>query len=47
MVHPTCGPTQADDIDGTVRYKTYEVAYLSLFNPLFNPYLLRLLRPTR
>ena len=23
MVHPTCGPTQADDIDGTVRYKTY------------------------
>merc|ERR1712157_185996 len=25
MVHPTCGPTQADDIPGTVRYKTYEV----------------------
>jgi len=25
MVHPTCGPTQADDIPGVVRYKTYEV----------------------
>jgi sulfate adenylyltransferase len=23
LVHPTCGPTQADDIPGTVRYKTY------------------------
>lgn len=25
LVHPTCGPTQADDISGAVRYKTYEV----------------------
>jgi len=25
LVHPTCGPTQGDDIPGTVRYKTYEV----------------------
>ncbi|KAL7542220.1 hypothetical protein ACHAXR_011777 [Thalassiosira sp. AJA248-18] len=25
LVHPTCGPTQADDIPGTVRHKTYEV----------------------
>mmetsp|Transcript_27291 Transcript_27291/g.55028 ORF Transcript_27291/g.55028 Transcript_27291/m.55028 type:complete len:425 (+) Transcript_27291:137-1411(+) len=25
LVHPTCGPTQADDIPGDVRYKTYEV----------------------
>jgi len=25
LVHPTCGPTQADDIPGIVRYKTYEV----------------------
>jgi sulfate adenylyltransferase len=25
LVHPTCGPTQEDDIDGTTRYKTYEV----------------------
>uniref|UniRef100_A0A7S3ZB31 sulfate adenylyltransferase n=1 Tax=Lotharella globosa TaxID=91324 RepID=A0A7S3ZB31_9EUKA len=25
LVHPTCGPTQADDIPGAVRYKTYEV----------------------
>jgi sulfate adenylyltransferase len=25
LVHPTCGPTQADDIPGTVRYQTYEV----------------------
>merc|ERR1719263_732862 len=25
LVHPTCGPTQEDDIPGNVRYKTYEV----------------------
>ncbi|EKX54385.1 hypothetical protein GUITHDRAFT_156858 [Guillardia theta CCMP2712] len=25
LVHPTCGPTQEDDIDGITRYKTYEV----------------------
>mmetsp|Transcript_22265 Transcript_22265/g.27221 ORF Transcript_22265/g.27221 Transcript_22265/m.27221 type:complete len:424 (-) Transcript_22265:1182-2453(-) len=25
LVHPTCGPTQEDDISGEVRYKTYEV----------------------
>jgi len=25
LVHPTCGPTQADDISGEVRYLTYEV----------------------
>merc|ERR1739842_294209 len=25
LVHPTCGPTPADDIPGPVRYKTYEV----------------------
>ncbi len=25
LVHPTCGPTQEDDIPGPVRYKTYEV----------------------
>eukprot|EP00343_Euplotes_focardii_P011872 CAMPEP_0205830404 /NCGR_PEP_ID=MMETSP0206-20130828/40936_1 /ASSEMBLY_ACC=CAM_ASM_000279 /TAXON_ID=36767 /ORGANISM="Euplotes focardii, Strain TN1" /LENGTH=411 /DNA_ID=CAMNT_0053134027 /DNA_START=44 /DNA_END=1279 /DNA_ORIENTATION=+ len=25
LVHPTCGPTQADDIPGAVRYATYEV----------------------
>jgi len=24
LVHPTCGPTQADDISGAVRYLTYE-----------------------
>lgn len=24
LVHPTCGPTQADDIPGAVRYLTYE-----------------------
>jgi sulfate adenylyltransferase len=33
MVHPTCGPTQADDIDGTVRYKTYEVLKEETANP--------------
>jgi len=25
LVHPTCGPTQEDDIPGAVRFKTYEV----------------------
>lgn len=25
LVHPTCGPTQSDDIPGIVRYHTYEV----------------------
>merc|ERR1740139_1353943 len=25
LVHPICGPTQADDISGVTRYKTYEV----------------------
>ena len=25
LVHPTCGPTQEDDIPGEVRHKTYEV----------------------
>ncbi len=25
LVHPTCGPTQDDDIPGVVRYRTYEV----------------------
>lgn len=25
LVHPTCGPTQEDDISGEVRFQTYEV----------------------
>merc|ERR1719453_1711830 len=25
LVHPTCGPTQEDDIPGNVRYSTYKV----------------------
>jgi sulfate adenylyltransferase len=33
MVHPTCGPTQADDIPGDVRYKTYEVLKEETANP--------------
>ncbi len=33
LVHPTCGPTQADDIAGTVRYKTYEVLKEETKNP--------------
>jgi len=33
LVHPTCGPTQADDIDGGVRYLTYEVLKQELDNP--------------
>jgi hypothetical protein len=30
LVHPTCGPTQADDIPGYVRYQTYEVHFIFL-----------------
>lgn len=33
LVHPTCGPTQADDIPGTVRYETYEVLRKEVANP--------------
>jgi sulfate adenylyltransferase len=33
LVHPTCGPTQADDIAGNVRYKTYEVLKEETKNP--------------
>lgn len=33
LVHPTCGPTQADDIPGDVRYKTYEVLKEETHNP--------------
>jgi len=33
LVHPTCGPTQADDIPGDVRYKTYEVLKVETANP--------------
>ena len=33
LVHPTCGPTQGDDIPGPLRYKTYEVLRRELENP--------------
>jgi sulfate adenylyltransferase len=33
LVHPTCGPTQGDDIPGIVRYHTYEVLKQELNNP--------------
>lgn len=33
LVHPTCGPTQPDDIPGDVRYKTYEVLKEQTKNP--------------
>eukprot|EP00736_Rhodelphis_marinus_P004318 Rmarinus@m.3628 len=33
LVHPTCGPTQDDDIPGEVRYKTYEVLKQEVNNP--------------
>eukprot|EP00245_Coleochaete_scutata_P014998 TRINITY_DN6521_c1_g3_i1.p1 TRINITY_DN6521_c1_g3~~TRINITY_DN6521_c1_g3_i1.p1 ORF type:complete len:401 (+),score=70.96 TRINITY_DN6521_c1_g3_i1:134-1336(+) len=32
LVHPTCGPTQDDDIPGLVRYQTYEVLKEELNN---------------
>lgn len=33
LVHPTCGPTQGDDIPGIVRYRTYEVLKEEVKNP--------------
>jgi sulfate adenylyltransferase len=33
LVHPTCGPTQDDDISGVVRYRTYEVLKAEANNP--------------
>jgi sulfate adenylyltransferase len=33
LVHPTCGPTQDDDIPGIVRYATYEVLSKEVNNP--------------
>jgi len=33
LVHPTCGPTQDDDIPGIVRYKTYVVLADEVNNP--------------
>ncbi|PSC72960.1 Sulfate adenylyltransferase isoform A [Micractinium conductrix] len=33
LVHPTCGPTQDDDISGIVRYRTYEVLKEEANNP--------------
>ncbi|GIL47854.1 hypothetical protein Vafri_4503 [Volvox africanus] len=33
LVHPTCGPTQDDDIPGVVRFRTYEVLKEETANP--------------
>jgi len=33
LVHPTCGPTQDDDIPGAVRYRTYVVLEREVANP--------------
>jgi sulfate adenylyltransferase len=33
LVHPTCGPTQDDDIPGIVRFRTYEVLKNEVANP--------------
>jgi len=33
LVHPTCGPTQEDDIDGEVRFRTYERLAEEVANP--------------
>ncbi|GFH29962.1 sulfate adenylyltransferase, partial [Haematococcus lacustris] len=33
LVHPTCGPTQDDDIPGIVRFHTYEVLKKELNDP--------------
>ncbi len=33
LVHPTCGPTQQDDIPGAVRFQTYERLAAEVDNP--------------
>ncbi len=33
LVHPTCGPTQQDDIPGSVRFQTYERLATEVNNP--------------
>ncbi len=33
LVHPTCGPTQQDDIPGAVRFQTYEKLAAEVNNP--------------
>jgi sulfate adenylyltransferase len=33
LVHPTCGPTQDDDIPGVVRFHTYQVLEKEVANP--------------
>jgi len=33
LVHPTCGPTQDDDISGEVRFQTYERLAAEVANP--------------
>ena len=33
LVHPTCGPTQDDDISGAVRFQTYECLAAEVNNP--------------
>ena len=33
LVHPTCGPTQQDDIPGAVRFETYERLAAEVDNP--------------
>ena len=33
LVHPTCGPTQQDDIPGSVRFQTYERLAAEVDNP--------------
>ena len=33
LVHPTCGPTQEDDIPGSVRFQTYEKLATEVANP--------------
>ncbi|KGG13139.1 MULTISPECIES: sulfate adenylyltransferase [Prochlorococcus] len=33
LVHPTCGPTQEDDIDGEVRFQSYERLAAEVNNP--------------
>ena len=33
LVHPTCGPTQQDDIPGSIRFQTYECLAAEVNNP--------------
>ena len=51
LVHPTCGPTQQDDIPGKVRYLTYKKLEEEISNKKYKmgflPYSMHMAGPER